>query len=92
MKRIGLVVAALMLVAAMAPAFAAETGNGGKNECLLASKGCKNEVDSIQKKIKRLQQEIKKGKKVYSTEEIHKLGEKLKQANDLLDDLLKGSK
>ena len=49
-------------------------------------------MDSIQKKIKRLEKEIKKGKKTYSAEEIKKLEEKLKEASELLDDLLKGSK
>ncbi len=92
MKRIGLVIATVLLMTAMVPAFAAETSKDEKDQCLLASKGCTNEVDSIQKKIKRLQKEIKKGKKVYSAEEIKKLEDKLREANDLLDDLLKGSK
>ena len=40
MKRIGLLIAAVLLITTMAPAFAAETSNGEKDECLLASKGC----------------------------------------------------
>jgi len=60
-----------------------------KDQCLLASKGCKDQVDSIQVKIKKLQKEIKKGNKVYSTDEVKKLNDKLKEAETLLDNLLK---
>lgn len=61
-----------------------------KDECLLASKNCSNEVDSIQMKMKKLQAEIKKGKKVYNADELKKLQEKLKEANEILDTLQKG--
>lgn len=89
MKRIGLLCAMGLLLATSMPAVAQTTATE-KNECLLSSQSCKNEADSIQKKIKLLQKEIKKGKTVYSAEEIKKLQAKLKEANDLLDDLLKG--
>lgn len=89
MKRIGLLCAMGLLLATSMPAVAQMSATE-KNECLLSSKSCKNEADSIQKKIKLLQKEIKKGKTVYSAEEIKKLQDKLKEANDLLDDLLKG--
>lgn len=61
----------------------------GKDECLLASKHCANEVDSIQQKLKKLNAEIKKGKKVYSAEELKKLEQKLKEANEILNSLEK---
>jgi hypothetical protein len=70
-------------------AFAQEAGKSEKNECILAAKGCKDEVDSIQQKIKKINAEIKKGTKVYSPEELKKLNDKLKDANKLLDDILK---
>ena len=84
---------AIMLIAAVAmaalPAFAADMNKEQKDQCLLASKGCAAETDSIQKKIKKLQAEVKKGNKAYSADEIKKLEAKLKEAEDLLDNMLK---
>lgn len=92
MKRIAILVMAVFLVAVAVPSFAAEQmmTKEQKNECLLASKGCKDETDSIQQKIKKLNTEIKKGKKVYSAEEISKLNAKLKEAEAILDSLMTG--
>lgn len=92
MKRIGIAIMAAFIMSAALPAFAANMTKEEKNQCLLASKGCADEVDSIQQKMRKLNKEIKKGKRVYSDEEIRKLEQKLKEANDLLDDLLKGQK
>ena len=46
---------------------------------------CVIQADSIQKKIMRIQEEVKKGSKEYSPEELKKLKDKLKEANDTLD-------
>ena len=92
MKKIVLAVMAACIMSASIPALAAEMTKEEKNQCLLASKNCANQVDSIQQKIRKLNKEIKKGKKVYSAEEINTLQQKLKEAETLLDDLLKGSK
>jgi len=86
MRKIAILLLAAFLTTASVPVFAADM-KGSKDECLLASKGCQAEVDSIQQKIKKLNTEIKKGKKVYSAEEIKKLDAKLKEANALLDQL-----
>ncbi|OGR23920.1 MAG: hypothetical protein A2X79_05260 [Desulfuromonadaceae bacterium GWB2_53_15] len=88
-----LVVRIVLAVACMGlgVAFAEDKGmtKAEKDECLLMSKNCKNTALSIQEKIKKLQGEIKKGKKVYSAEEIKKLEDKLKDAENTLDILLK---
>ena len=63
-----------------------------KNECLTMSINCKGEVDSIQQKMKKLNAEIKKGKKVYTAEELKALNLKLKEANAMLDGMLKPGK
>jgi peptidoglycan hydrolase CwlO-like protein len=86
MKKIALLLCAAFMMSAAMPVYAAETS--AKDECLLASKNCASEVDSIQKKIKKLQAEIKKGKKVYSAEELKKLQAKLDEADKMLDGLL----
>ena len=79
---------AAFTMAASVPALAQMTKEE-KDQCLLASKNCQTEVDSIQKRIKRLNAEIKKGKKVYSADEIKKLELKLKEATDILNTLEK---
>ena len=77
MKRIVIMLMAASMMAASVPVFAAEMTKAQKDECLLASKACAGEVDSIQTKIKKLNTEIKK------------LNAKLKEAEDLLDNLMK---
>jgi len=88
MKRIVVMLMAVSMMAATVPVFAAEMTKEQKDECLLASKGCKTEVDSLQTKIKKLNTEIKKGTKVYSAEDIKKLNAKLKEAEAMLDALM----
>jgi peptidoglycan hydrolase CwlO-like protein len=90
MKRIAMLVIALFMMSVSVPVFAAdEMTKEQKDECLLASKDCMGQIDTIQEKIVKLQGEIKKGDKVYSAEELKKLNDKLKEANDLLDNLMK---
>ncbi len=88
MRKTAVMILAAFMMSATVPVFAAEMTKEEKDQCLLASKGCKDEVDSIQKKIKKLQAEIKKGTKVYTPDEIKKLNDKLKEADDMLDVLL----
>jgi len=61
-----------------------------KDQCLLISKNCANETMSIQQKIKKLQDEIKKGKRAYTADELKVLQNKLKETEDTLDKLLTG--
>ncbi len=90
MKKMAVLLMAAFMMSATVPVFAAEMTKEEKDQCLLASKNCGMEVDTLQKKIKKLNAEIKKGKKVYSADEIKKLQQKLDEANALLDDILKG--
>ena len=87
MKKIVILLVATFLTSVSVPVFA-EDMKASKDECLLVSKNCKTEVDSIQQKIKKLQAEIKKDKKVYSADELKKLESKLKEADDILDTLV----
>ena len=88
MKRILALCVAATLVASPVLAAHHEMTKEQKDQCLLASKDCRGEVDSLQKKMKKLDGEIKKGKKVYSAEELKKLEMKLEEANKMLDTLL----
>ena len=81
MKKGMVAIMAALLVSATVPAYTAQQGKMTKEEkdmCLLISRNCEGEVDSIQKRIKRIQKEIKKGTRVYSPEELRKLEQKLK--------------
>jgi peptidoglycan hydrolase CwlO-like protein len=89
MRKIAVLMIAVFSMAVAVPVFAAEMNKEQKDQCLLASKGCAGEVDTIQKKIKKLQAEIKKGTKTYSSDEIKKLNVKLKEAEDLLDNMMR---
>jgi len=58
-----------------------------KDECLLISKKCQTATLSLQEKIQKLHDEINKGEKVYSPEELKKLEQKLKDTQDFLDNI-----
>jgi len=93
MKKFLITILTVIALSATSTAFAADAPvAGSKDECLLASKNCMNEVDSIQQRMKKLNSEIKKGKKVYSAEELKKLELKLKEANEILKSLEKPGK
>lgn len=85
MKRMAMLLLAAFVMSLSAPVVAADMTAAQKDECLLASKNCKDAVDSIQQKMRKLQDEINKGEKVYSPEEIRKLNSKLKEAEEMLD-------
>lgn len=88
MKKILIAMLTAAALSATTMAFAADAPvAGSKDECLLASKNCMHEVDSIQQKIKKIDAEIKKGEKVYSAEELKKLEQKLKEVNEILKNL-----
>ena len=89
MKKAAVMMLAVFAMSATVPAFG-QMSKEEKDQCLLASKNCANEVNSIQQKIKKLNAEIKKGKKVYSSEELKKLNTKLKEAEDMLDKIMTG--
>ncbi|MDA8431174.1 MAG: hypothetical protein M0T70_18115 [Geobacteraceae bacterium] len=59
-----------------------------KNECLLRSKDCGRSARSIQDKIELLNEEIAKGRAVYTPEELKVLQQKLDDVNRTLDFLL----
>ena len=89
MRKIVIMMIASFALAATIPAFA-EMTKAEKDQCLLAQKNCATEVDTIQKKVKKLNDEIKKGKKVYTADELNKLNAKLKEAEAMLDAMMKG--
>ena len=93
MKKSFFSIIAVLLLSMSAPLLAEDMSNkapmeDGKNQCLLYSKKCKDNVDSLQERINKLNNEISKGTTTYKPEEIKKLDEKLKEANDMLDEII----
>jgi len=89
MKKIVLMLSAAIFMLSAVPAFS-EMTKTEKDECLLASKNCTTQVDDIQKRIHKLNKEIKKGTKVYTPAELNKLQDKLKETDEMLRVLEKG--
>lgn len=98
MKRLIVVLMAIGLFGAM-PVLAAEHGDMGMDKMDMhdgmtmdtsdGARECALQAESIQQKMKRLESEIKKGSTKYSAAELKRLEEKLKEANDTLDILMK---
>jgi len=55
-----------------------------KDDCLLYGKNCPNVLDSLPERIIKLNKEIAKGEKVYTSEELNKLKRKLKEDNETM--------
>lgn len=88
MKRIILMMIPAFVMFASVPVYADEMTSAQKDECLLATKECKDIVDSVQKKAEKLKSEIEKGNKVYTPDEILTLKTKLKEVETILDNYL----
>ena len=86
MKKLALMLMAVGLFAM--PVFAAEH-EGMKMDTKEGVRDCALQAESIQKKMKRIQAEVKKGSTKYSAEELATLNKKLKEANETLDLLSK---
>lgn len=86
MKKSAIVLIAALLLSPAGSAFAQQTPEE-KVICELAAKNCLNRIEIIQKKIQKLNDEIKKGTKTYTEEELKKLEQKLQETKELLDKL-----
>lgn len=56
-----------------------------KNECLLVAMNCGGQVDSLQQRIQRLEREISRGTDVYTTDELRRLDNQLRDARKNLE-------
>jgi hypothetical protein len=91
MKKLAIMLAAAIFMLSAGPAFS-EMTKVEKDECMLASKNCTDQVDDIYKRMHRLDKEIKKGNKVYDPAELKKLQQKLTETQDLLKEMEKPGK
>lgn len=83
MKKSAIIAISAILISTVVPAIAQEAQE--QAICNISAKTCLNKADILQKKIKKLNAEIKKGDKKYSLEEMKKLEQKLQEAMDQLD-------
>jgi hypothetical protein len=51
--------------------------NSPKDQCLIVAKNCTGDVDSVVKRVERINKEIKKGTTVYTPDELRNLQEQL---------------
>ena len=94
MKRMSIIVCAVIAGLMLQPVrgVAVEQDEAGASEkapekelCLLYMSQCGQQVQSLQDKVTRLQEEIARGTKVYTVEELRILKEKLEEVNRRLD-------
>jgi len=83
MKKCAIIAMAALLISAAVPAFAQNAQE--QAVCNISAKTCLNKVEILQKRIKKLNAELKKGNKSYSAEEMKKLEQKLQDTMDQLD-------
>jgi len=82
---------AVSLLSVARPAFSEEgedtniSAEKQKDECLLLARRCGTAAYSIQDRIEKLREEIEKGKRVYTVEELNVLKQKLEEVNKTLD-------
>ncbi len=70
--------------------FSAVPAFAGHEDMMVEHEGvrqCALQAETIQQKIHRIESEIKEGSKKYSSDDLKKLEEKLKEANELLENL-----
>jgi hypothetical protein len=84
MKFKAIVVTAAIMGVVAVPVIAQQTHEEHVS-CELAAKNCLNKADILEKRVKKLNAEIKKGSTKYSAEDLKALEQKLKETQDLLD-------
>lgn len=83
MKKIAISICAVAVALVTIPVFASVPPEG-KDDCLLYGKNCLNGLDSLPERIAKLNKEIAKGEKIYTSEELNKLKRKLKEDNETM--------
>jgi hypothetical protein len=89
MKKLLVILMTLGLFGAMPVLAADEKGMDMKMDMPDGTRECALQAETIQQKIKRLNAEVAAGTKKHDAAELKKLEQKLKEANDLLDNLSK---
>jgi len=86
MRKLMFLVLISLMMLNMAPAFAQDTPQD-QYLCKLQAGSCLKRAEAVQRKMKKMEEDVKKGKKVYSADELKKIEDKLKEAEQMLDNL-----
>ena len=86
MRKLMFLVLISLMMLNVAPAFAQDTPQD-QYLCKLQAGNCLKRAEAVQRKMKKLEEDVKKGKKVYSADELKKIEDKLKEAEQMLDNL-----
>ena len=89
MKRLIISVFAVVVALNAVPAFASGQAES-KNDCLVYGKNCPNVADSLPERIQRLENEIAKGERVYTAQELKFLEQQLEENAETMRVLLRG--
>ena len=80
MKRVALAVIAAMLMSSAVQVMALTAAE--KETCLIAAGNCGTKAKDLEKEIKKMQKEMKAGKKTYTEEDLKMLDLKIQEALD----------
>ena len=86
MRKLMFLVLISLMMLNMAPAFAQDPPQD-QYLCKLQAGSCLKRAEAVQRKMKKMEEDVKKGKKVYSADELKKIEDKLKEAEQMLDNL-----
>jgi len=86
MKKPMFLVLTALLMFNCVPAFAQDAPED-QYRCKLEAGTCLKKVDAVQRKMKKMEAEVKKGKTTYSAEELKKIEDKLNEVEKMLDEL-----
>ena len=83
-----IIVISISLITPAGPVSALEQKNPDEKElCILYASDCADKVYNLQGKIRKIQDELAKGSTVYKADEVKKLKEKLKEAEEMMNEL-----
>ena len=86
MKIMSILAIATMLMLSTVSAFAQDTPQE-QYICKVQAGTCLKRAESVQRKMKKIEAEIKKGNKTYSAEDLKQIELKLKEVEQMLDNL-----
>ena len=90
MKKIIILIIASGMISLAGPlsAVAQKKESSEKELCILYAQDCANKVYNLQEKIRKIQDELAKGAKIYNADEIKRLKDKLNESEDMMDKLM----
>lgn len=86
MRKLSIIALAAVLMLNAVPAFTQDAPDE-QYRCKLAAGTCLKQVGAIQRKMKKLDTDIKKGSTTYTADELKAIELKLKEVEKMLDDL-----